>query len=1100
MSDVDPFLAEAERRGLVSAAQAQEIRDIAAALAQVDTAMTVDEIAARKGYVDPKQAAEIRRALAKLRVGRYEVIERLGEGAAGVVWRARDVKLDRVVALKVLSQRAQSTPEFRERFLREARIAVTLNHVNIVRGLDYGEGDGYHYFAMELVAGENVETRLARLGRIPEKEAVSMALDVVRALAYVQKFRLVHRDIKPGNLILGPGGHVKLGDLGLAKPLLAADETAAGDGSTAGTPYYMSPEQIKSPDAIDWRSDVYSLGATLYHLLTGVPPFRPGGGKSVLQKHLEDPPENPREHALEISADVAGVVMRMLQKSPEARCGSLDELAADLEAVLAGKKPLHLAPPVPPDEATAERHARHAIARRITAETLPPERFPWAVVAVFVMLLGAMIATGLRFATAAPKPTDPSTPAPPTGPKTRTPREIPSTPPSSTPPSPPSVGPPTRDEPSLERRAEDELAARKARAQPLREAGRFNAARAQMLTFPTEYAGTPAAKEAAAEAGRYDMIARGRVAGLVAAAKRAASERRFDDARDLLDAAARVETSTAEAVVLAARPDIDASRAVFERVRETQGVQFDDLYGRAVLAAGAENVAAAAALVDREAPALDAYALETTDLRRDLDLLARNGTDPRGLSDADARGALVVLLARLAHGEIVAAEKEIAAVRTAGGDVDEARARVLRVRGALARRADAVLVRAEEARASKRFDEALAVAEEARKILPDHAPTRVMLGRVRLEQGAVADAQRVLGDLARGPDAPPAAHLWFGRALAAGGGVEDLSRAETEIREFLDLSHPKDPLRPSAAASLADVSARRIEADVRQWRERAKDAAVHGRTSEAEGAWGRVAETAPDDVEALTWLGERYLADPGRQAAAFVVYSRLARVAPDEAKRKSAGERAAALAKFGWPTDDGRGLVALGDRMRKAESWTEAIAQYSGALHASPYLSGARAGLVRAYLDRFRETLASGDARDALVAADALVALYPDDASALTLRSMARLARGNDAQRALDDAAKAASLDKTSAAAALAQARAQLALGDASLAATTFQAAYRLEPSVDALLGLALCHERRRDPEAAREVLETLVERFGRPRAAAGQEYDALMERLADGK
>jgi len=1099
MPDADPFLAEAERRGLLTAAQAQECRDVAAALAQVQTSMTIDEIAARKGYVSPRDAAEIRRALARRRIGRYEVIEQLGEGAAGVVWRARDVKLDRIVALKVLSQKLQRSPEFRERFLREARIAVTLQHVNIARGLDYGESDGYQYFAMELVAGENVETRLERLGRIPEKEAVAIALDVVRALRYVQKFRIVHRDIKPGNLMLGPDGRVKLCDLGLAKPLLGEKDLLAGDGTTAGTPCYMSPEQIRASDSIDWRSDVYSLGATLYHLLAGVPPFRPGGAKSVLQKHLEDAPENPREHAIDISPDVAGVVMRMLQKSPDARCSSLEELESDLVAVLAGKKPQHLAPPTPPDEATAGRHAREALARRITAETLPPERFPWAVVAIFVMLVGAMVATGIRLASAAAASKRPAPVDPPTRPVASATK-----PPETGPTSlerPPVPGPRGPDAASpLERRAADELDVRKARAQPLCEAGRFNAARAEMLGFPAEFAGTKVAQAAAAEAARYAMIADGRVADFVGRARKAAQENRFDDARDLLENAARVESPGAEAAALAARPGIEEARRAFWRKREEQGVAFGDLYGRAILAAGEKNVAAATEIVDAEAPPLDAYVEEVARLRRDLELLALNGTDPTHLENVTERGALVGLLGRLAHGEIVPAEKEIEAVRRAGGDIDEAHARIVRVRGTLARRADAVLAKAEASRAAGRLDEALAAAETARVVLPDHAPTRIFLGRVRLERGETAEAVRVLGDLARDREAPPEAHLWFGRALAVAGKRDDLARAESEIREFLDEANAKDPLRPSAQASLAEVSARRVDADVRTWREKAKEASMRGRAFEAEGAWGRVAEISPDDVEALTWLGEHYLADPNRQGAAFVVFSRLARVAPDEARRRAAEEKVASMRKFGWPDDDGRALVAVGDRMRTSENWRDAVAQYSGALQLSPYLSAARFGLVRADLALFRENRAAADARAAFAAADALVTLYPDDASALALRAEARLAKGGEAQRALDDATKAATLDKTSADAALAQARAQLALGDATTAAATFQTAYRLDPGPDALLGLALCHEKRRDFEAARDVLDTLVERFGRPRAALGREFDALMERLIDSK
>jgi serine/threonine-protein kinase len=355
-SDADRFLGEAQRRGLLTASQSQDCRRIAATLAEVEAELPADEIAMRKGWLSAAQVAEIRRALAPMRVGRYEVIGRIGEGAAGVVWKARDTKLDRVVALKVLSQKAEAAPSFRERFLREARIAVTLNHVNIVRGLDYGEADGYHYFAMEFVDGENAEQRLARLSHVPESQAVAMALDVVHALTHARKFQIVHRDVKPANLLIAATGHVKLGDLGLAKPMLSEPELLAGDGSTAGTPFYMSPEQIRAPETIDWKSDVYSLGATLYHLLTGQPPFRSDDRGNAIHKHLHERPRNPRELVLDLTDGVAAVVLRMLQKDPADRYASLEDLATDLECVLSGRPPLHTST-TPFDAATTQRHA-----------------------------------------------------------------------------------------------------------------------------------------------------------------------------------------------------------------------------------------------------------------------------------------------------------------------------------------------------------------------------------------------------------------------------------------------------------------------------------------------------------------------------------------------------------------------------------------------------------------------------------------------------------------------------------------------------------------------------------------------------------------------
>ncbi len=336
-----PLLAEALRSGLLTDEQARDCVRIASTLDEVDVSLDLGEIAVRKGYLTKSQVQRVRRAVAGFRVGKYAVERKLGEGGSGVVWQARDVTLDRLVALKILSNELAAERPFRERFLREARVAVTLNHVRIVRGLDYGEADGYHFFAMELVEGTSLRERLEREGRLEEADAFRVALQVVEALRYVQDFGLVHRDIKPGNVLLTGSSAVKLCDLGLAKPSLEEAARLRHDHALDGTPHYMAPEQVRDPHRVDWRADVYSLGATLFHALTGEPPFTGTDRGGVIQRQLTEAPRDPRENVLSLSAGAAAVTLKMLSKDPSDRYATLDDLDADLSAVVDGRPPVH---------------------------------------------------------------------------------------------------------------------------------------------------------------------------------------------------------------------------------------------------------------------------------------------------------------------------------------------------------------------------------------------------------------------------------------------------------------------------------------------------------------------------------------------------------------------------------------------------------------------------------------------------------------------------------------------------------------------------------------------------------------------------------------
>ncbi|MHC4202434.1 MAG: serine/threonine-protein kinase, partial [Planctomycetota bacterium] len=215
----------------------------------------------------------------------YELIETIGAGSSGTVYKARQISMDRLVAIKVLPQKLAQDERFTERFMREARAVAKLNHPNVVTGIDVGEAGGVYYFVMEYVDGESVADRVRREGTVPEKEALEIARQVCLALDCAFKNGIVHRDIKPANILLTRGGEAKLADLGVARH---AETEGVATRRVFGTPYYMSPEQARGDAEIDTRSDIYSLGATLYHLLGGKPPFHGNAPKVVMTKQVSE--------------------------------------------------------------------------------------------------------------------------------------------------------------------------------------------------------------------------------------------------------------------------------------------------------------------------------------------------------------------------------------------------------------------------------------------------------------------------------------------------------------------------------------------------------------------------------------------------------------------------------------------------------------------------------------------------------------------------------------------------------------------------------------------------------------------------------------------
>ena len=264
------------------------------------------------------------------RLGEFEIIERIGQGGMGAVYRAVQTSLRRTVALKTLQAAIAADPEYIERFHREAIAAAGLSHQNLVQVYSAGESDGLHWFAMEFVKGESAHARLKRKGRIESAEAIAIAVHVANALDYAWKrAQLIHRDIKPDNIFLSGEGDVKLGDLGLAKVADQSQQLTV-TGALMGTPYYVSPEQAEGSGDIDLRADIYSLGCTLYRLVSGKTPYSGDNAVVVMTKHVTQPTPDIRGVFPACPAVLAEVILKMMQKDPAARQQGYEEVNADL--------------------------------------------------------------------------------------------------------------------------------------------------------------------------------------------------------------------------------------------------------------------------------------------------------------------------------------------------------------------------------------------------------------------------------------------------------------------------------------------------------------------------------------------------------------------------------------------------------------------------------------------------------------------------------------------------------------------------------------------------------------------------------------------------
>jgi len=278
-------------------------------------------------------------AQAGLEIAGFRLQKRLGEGGMGEVWLAEQVAMGRQVAVKLLSPSLVSKPDFVKRFMHEVRMAGRLEHPNIITAFDAGQVQGFFYLAMAYCDGVELSDRMRIDQRIPEKEALKIARDIASALDYAwNEHKILHRDIKPSNIMVDGRGNARLMDMGISKSFKDAPELTMS-GTIVGTPYYISPEQGRADTNVDFRADIYSLGATLYHMVVGQLPYDGENTLEIVSKHIHQPLPPPRQINPALSAPVCALIEKMMSKDPNGRQGSWQNVIADIDNVMNGKMP-----------------------------------------------------------------------------------------------------------------------------------------------------------------------------------------------------------------------------------------------------------------------------------------------------------------------------------------------------------------------------------------------------------------------------------------------------------------------------------------------------------------------------------------------------------------------------------------------------------------------------------------------------------------------------------------------------------------------------------------------------------------------------------------
>ena len=324
-------------QGLATQEEVYHCLERAKQLREENNQASLVQLLVNNEYVTKRQIARLRQLLEAERSGQkipgYKILGKLGAGAMATVFKARQLSLDRVVAIKVLPRKFTQNPQFIERFYAEGRAAAQLNHPNIVQAYDVGKAGEYHYFVMEFVDGRTVYDDIVKHKRFSPEEAIDISIQIAEALQHAHERGLIHRDVKPKNIMINQEGVAKLADMGLARAISDKEAAEAEAGKAFGTPYYISPEQIRGAVTVGPPADIYSLGATLYHMVTGSVPFDGKNPSAVMHKHLKAELAAPDHVNPKLSAGISEVIEMMMAKDPRKRYQTCKDLLVDLRAL-----------------------------------------------------------------------------------------------------------------------------------------------------------------------------------------------------------------------------------------------------------------------------------------------------------------------------------------------------------------------------------------------------------------------------------------------------------------------------------------------------------------------------------------------------------------------------------------------------------------------------------------------------------------------------------------------------------------------------------------------------------------------------------------------
>lgn len=329
---------------------------------------------------------------------RYEIIERIGVGGMAIVYKAKDLLLNRIVTIKVLREQFASDEDFVRRFRREAQSAASLSHPNIVSIYDVGKDGETEYIVMEYIEGRNLKELIRNYAPLSAEQTINLGRQIAEAIRHAHEHHIIHRDIKPHNILVTADGRVKVTDFGIARAVSAATMTHTGD--IVGSVHYLSPEQAKGVQTNE-QSDLYSLGIILYELLTGKVPYDGETPISIALKHLQEAPVPPKKLNPKISEELESIVLRAIAKSPEQRYGTAKELLEDLGRIQSGQPIRKVEMPVQEDLDSTRIHKSLSSGVNAALTAHPKDKeplsdqpkkrrkiWPWVTAVVILLLLG----------------------------------------------------------------------------------------------------------------------------------------------------------------------------------------------------------------------------------------------------------------------------------------------------------------------------------------------------------------------------------------------------------------------------------------------------------------------------------------------------------------------------------------------------------------------------------------------------------------------------------------------------------------------------------------------------------------------------------------